>query len=106
MSLILSFVGALYGYEAGHKRWNAERLKSVVFSVRLLIFLGSLNLTLGFVFQGILIPASELWATEVLMIPPLLWATGAFMVLLSLPGFIIATRWLKREETEADYILG
>jgi len=106
MFLLLSYVGALYGYEAGHKRWNAKRLTIVVFSVRFLILLGSLNLLLGFVYQGILIPASRYGSTEVLMIPHLLWATGAFMILLSLPGLIIATRWLKREEAEASYILG
>lgn len=109
MSLLLgfvSFIGTVYSYEAGHKRWNPDRLRLVVFSVRLLIVLGSLNLLLGFVFQGIRIPIHTVWETGALMIPPLLWVTSAFMILLSLPGLIIATSWLRREEAEAHYILG
>ena len=108
MSLLLccvSFVGTVYSYEAGHKRWNPDRLRVVVFSARLLIFLGSINLLLGFVFQGIRIPIHTIWETGALMIPPLLWVTSVFIILLSLPGLIIATRWLKREEAEAGYVL-
>jgi hypothetical protein len=95
-SFLMSFLGILYGYDAGHKRWNAERLRSVAFSARLLIFLGSLNLVLGFLFQHFQMPLYHLWPEGNSMVSPLLWATGAFMILLSLPGFIIATRWLTR----------
>lgn len=77
---LLSFVGAVYGFTAGQKRWNAERLKLVVFSVAFLIFLGSLDLILGFVFRGIVGSAASVF-----------WTMGAFMILLSLPGLIIMT---------------
>lgn len=77
---LLSFVGTVYSFTAGQKRWNAKRLKLIVFSVAFLIFLGSLDLTLGFVFRGIVGSAASIF-----------WAMGAFMILLSLPGLIITT---------------
>lgn len=104
-SLLMSFGGALYGYEASHRRWNAKRLKSVLFSARLLIFLGSIHLLLGFAFQRVQLQLSEHWLEAASMISPLLWAIGTFMILLSLPSLVIATRWLKREEAEATYVI-
>jgi len=77
---MLSFVGAAYGFTAGQKRWNEKRLKLVLFSLAFLIFLGSLDLILGFVFRGIVGSAASIF-----------WAMGAFMILLPVPGLIITT---------------
>lgn len=112
---LLSFVGTVYGFESAQKRWNADRLRLVVFSARSLVFLGSLDLILGSILHVFILPFSifvgtmrtprQVVVSIVGSTASILLATGAFVILLSLPGLIVATRRLKREEAEASYVL-